>query len=216
MEHRCGAISLLGGEPLLHPQIEDIIRIVRREFPLPTELIILTNGVRLPYMPDSFWKTLKQYNVQITVTVYPIRLDYIAIEKKAHSFGIPIGMSSNIHADRMTMDDKISDKHTLDPKGKVPEFYFANCLYFNKFNVLKDGRLYMCPVAAHIDILNKAFGLKFKLRPGDSLDIYKIKDWKEVADFTSKRVPFCDYCDLKKWHHDSVWKSSNKKVSEYI
>lgn len=218
-DHEIGAISLLGGEPTLHPRIIDIIKIVRREFPT-SELIVLTNGVKLlsmEHMEDgNFWQVCKDYDVHITVTVYPIKLDYIAIEEKAKEYGIKLAMSSNIHAKELTKIDKISDKHTMNLTGSVPKFYSIHCLYFNKFNVVKDGRYYMCPIQAHSDIFNKAFGQHLELLPEDSLELTKVKDWHELAEFGASWVPFCRYCDLPHWHHASVWKASSKQMDEYV
>lgn len=217
--HKIGAITLLGGEPTLHEDIIECIRITRREFP-EGELIILTNGVLLLELEHSpkgnLWETCRDNQVHISVTVYPIQLDYAAMEKKAKEYGVQIFMSSNIHAGQSIKVKKISDKHTMDLTGNMDKFYCVNCLYFNKFNVLKEGRLYMCPIAAHSDIFNEAFQQNLLLQEKDSLDIYKIDSWKDIAEFSSQYVPFCRYCDLKHWGHHSEWKASSKKIEEYI
>ena len=108
------------------------------------------------------------------------------------------------------------DTYYLQLEGKVDKFYCVSCLYFNKFNVLKDGRLYMCPVAAHSDIFNRSFRENLEISEGDFLDIYEIRSWEEAAQFSSSYVPFCRYCDLKRWGHHSSWKASGKKIEEYI
>lgn len=218
-EHSIGYISLLGGEPTLHENLIDCIKIVRREFP-DSELIILTNGIRLLELEHgkngNLWEVCKDYDVHITVTVYPIKLDYSGIEQKAKEYNVSLTMSSNIHAEELTKIVKISDKHTMDLEASIDKFYCVNCLYFNKFNVLKDGRLYMCPIAAHINIFNHKFKTELQLKEEDSLDIYKIKDWREIAEFSSRYIPFCSYCDLKNWGPHSQWKASKKTIDEYV
>lgn len=218
-EHKIGAITLLGGEPTLHEDLFDCIRITRREFP-DCELIILTNGVLLLELEHSpkgnLWEICRDYDVHISVTVYPVRLDYLAMEEKAKEYGVQLFMSSNIHAGKELKIKKISDKHTMDLTGSIDKFYCVNCLYFNKFNVLKEGRLYMCPIAAHSDIFNEAFEQNLALQEKDSLNIYSVKNWKEIAEFSCQYVPFCSYCDLKHWGHHSEWKASSKKIEEYV
>lgn len=218
-EHKIGYISLLGGEPTLHEHLIDCIKIVRREFP-DSELIILTNGVKLLELEHgkngNLWQACKDYDVHITVTVYPINIDFEGIENKAKEYGVSLAMSSNIHASKLTKIIKISDKHAMNLEGNIDRFYCVNCLYFNKFNVLKDGKLYMCPIAAHSNILNHKFGLNLNLRKEDALDIYSVDSWEEIAKFSSDYVPFCRYCDLKNWRHHSEWKASRKTMDEYF
>ncbi len=218
-DHKIAAISLLGGEPTLHPNLIDCIKITREQFP-EAEVIVLTNGVLLTALEHSpqgnFWQVCKENDIHITVTVYPIKIDYEAIEAKSKEYGVPVMMSSNIHAAKSTKIVKVSDKHTMDLAGNVEKFYCISCLYFNKFNVLKDGRLYMCPIAAHSNIFNEAFNQKLKLEERDSLDIYEIESWKEIAEFTCQYRPFCSYCDLKHWGPFGNWKASTKKIDEYV
>lgn len=218
-DHDLSYITLLGGEPLLNHDIIRIIKVTREAFP-NTNLYILTNGILLmewENMPEgNLWEACKEYDVGIWVTVYPIKLDYTAIEKKAEEYGVSLTMSSNIHAESETRSVKISDKHTLDLNKSVHKFYCISCLYYNKFNVLKDGRIYMCPVAAHSKIFNDKFGKTLELLEEDSINIYKIDSWKDIAKFSSSYVPFCSYCDLKHWGPHSEWKSSTKQIDEYV
>ena len=217
--HEIACISLVGGEPTLHKDIIRCMEITRREFPR-AEVIVLTNGLLLLELEHSpkgnFWKSCKDLNVQITVTVYPINFDYGAVERKAAEYGTRLFMSSNIHADAATKVVKITEKHPFDLGGNAEKYYFAGCSYFNKYNVLKDGRVYMCPISAHIGIFNKYFNQNLRLGEQDSLDIYKIESWEEIAEFSSNIIPFCGYCDVKNRRPYSEWKSSSKDVSEYV
>ena len=218
--HKIACVTLLGGEPLLHPDVISFASIVRSEFP-DAEVIILTNGLLLPKlenMPDggNIWQACKDLNVQITVTIYPLKFDYAALEQKAEEYGVKLVMSSDIHAAEFTKTVKISIKHPFDLSGNIGKEYFPACLYFNKFNVLKDGRYYMCPVSANIGIFNKKFGQNLQLTNADSLDIYKINDWHEFAQFAANYIPFCRYCDLKNWQAHSPWKASSNSIEEYV
>ena len=217
--HKIACITLLGGEPTLHPDIIRCAEITRREFP-DAQIIILTNGLLLPALENSpkgnLWKVCKDNNIHITVTVYPLNFDYAALERKAQEYGVALAMSSNIHAEELTKTVKISDKHTFDLSGEAGKGYFLTCAYFNKFNVIKDGRYYMCPIAAHIGIFNKAFGQNLELTEDDSLDIYKVENWEEFSKFGADYVPFCRYCDVKNWRHFSQWKASTKEIEEYV
>ncbi|WP_252832299.1 hypothetical protein [Brachyspira pilosicoli] len=50
----------------------------------------------------------------------------------------------------------------------------------------------------------------------DYIDIYKAKDYNEILQFLAKPVPFCRYCDVKKWKVVGNWRRSNRDISEYI
>lgn len=218
-DHECGPITLLGGEPTLNRDLPRCIEITRREFPKAV-IGIMSNGILLSDDSNAFckkiWESCSKNNVRIEITVYPISINYNNIEKLAKKYDVDLIMSSNIHAEELTKVTKISDKHTLDLNKKVDDFYFINCLYFNKFNVLKNGRIYMCPIEAHIDIFNRRFNKDLTYQDGDSLDICELNSWEEIREWTSHRIPFCSYCDLKKWGHHSEWKSSTKQIEEYI
>lgn len=226
-DHEVRCISLLGGEPTLHPQLTDIIKLTREQFP-NAQLIIMTNGIRLLNNEfingkqnneenyQNFWQICKENRVDITVTVYPIKLDYIKIEEEAKKYGLNIKLSSDVHAVTPTKQTKITDKHPFTLKGNSPKEYFVRCLYYNKFNVLKDGKLFMCPVMAHIGILNKKFGTNFSYKDGDFVDIYKAKSWEDFVKYSSSRIPFCRYCDLRNWGPCQEWAPSKKELSEYI
>ena len=218
-DHEIGAITLLGGEPTLHPHLIELLDYTRKQFP-HTTIILLTNGVLLTKLKSSpqgnLWEALKRNAIHVTVTVYPINLDYKAIEEMASQYGISLSMSSDIHAVEASKQTKISDKHTMDLEGKVPKEHCIHCLYFNKFNVVKDGRYYMCPIQAHIDIFNRKFKTNLEYSEHDYLNIYDVDDWHEFAEYSSSWVPFCRYCDQKNWKHASEWKSSNKCIEEYV
>jgi hypothetical protein len=217
--NKIACVSLLGGEPTLHPELIRCLRAVRGEFP-DAELILLTNGIRLLPLENSpqgnLWVACRELGAHITVTVYPLNIDYAAMERKAAEYGVQLAMSSNIHAGELTKIVKVSDKHTFDLNGEAGRRTFVSCLYFNKFNVLKDGRYYMCPVQANIGIFNKAFGQSLELACADSVDIYGARGWQELAEFAAKPAPFCRYCDLRNWGPHSEWKASTKSIDEYI
>jgi hypothetical protein len=217
--HRIGAVTLLGGEPTLHRDIIRCMEITRGAFP-EGEVIILTNGVLLPKLEHSpqgnVWEACGRLGVNITVTVYPLKFDYAALARKAAEYGVALAMSSDIHADELTSLAKVSAKHAFDLSGNADGMGFVGCCYFNKFNVLRAGRFYMCPVAAHIGIFNAYFGQGLRLREADSLDIGEVGGWEELAAFAARRCPFCGYCDIKNWRSHSQWKASAKTMDEYV
>ena len=59
-----GKIYILGGEPLLHPQLLELFSPLREIYP-KSELIIITNGILLEKMGKDFWNALKEYKISL-------------------------------------------------------------------------------------------------------------------------------------------------------
>ncbi|MDD5675864.1 MAG: radical SAM protein [Chitinivibrionales bacterium] len=105
-------ISLMGGEPLLHPQLNDFLYIARKYFP-KTELRIVTNGILLLKQTEDFWKACKDNSIIIVNTKYPIPLDFDKIKEEAKKHDVKFehyGDSEDVL--------KTSTKTPLDLKGK--------------------------------------------------------------------------------------------------
>jgi len=66
---RAERYALVGGKPLLHPQIVDIIRTARRSGISPV-IEVITNGILLKRMPTEFWSEIDH----LLVSVYPGKL----------------------------------------------------------------------------------------------------------------------------------------------
>lgn len=69
-------IQLMGGEPLLNSQIINICGSIRDMFPC-SEIEILTNGTCLLDQKKEFWDAIKNNNIIISVSYYPILSDII-------------------------------------------------------------------------------------------------------------------------------------------
>lgn len=63
---KCHSVQVLGGEPLLHPQIVEVLRLVKR-VGLGRQMTVITNGALLPKMSDEFWRELDY----LQISVYP-------------------------------------------------------------------------------------------------------------------------------------------------
>ncbi len=62
--YRPRRVSLLGGEPLLHPALLDVVRAVRSSG-ICQCIRIVTNGTLLGRMPEQFWESLDQVHVSV-------------------------------------------------------------------------------------------------------------------------------------------------------
>ena len=202
-------VLLVGGEPLLHPQVCGFIEIVRKYFP-DTPIELTTNGILLPKMPDSFWQTVKKHNCHIRVSGYPIDIHFEKIRKEIDS-GIKITYDYNpiLHNDgfsKIPLD--------LDGKQNIRKNFF-NCSYANSCFTLRDGRLYTCSIAAHIRFFNQYFQKNLLATEQDSINIYEVKNIKEILTFLRKPIPFCRYCKINNIQYKIPWGVSKKDISEW-
>ena len=73
-------IALMGGEPLLHPNLPQIFNMCRRVLPTTT-FSLFTNGILLTKQDENFWKSCYKNNISIHISRYPIKLDLANIFK---------------------------------------------------------------------------------------------------------------------------------------
>lgn len=71
-------IGIMGGEPLLHPDIKEILIDTRDVFQ-ESRLLLSTNGVLCKKMGEDFWNLCRDLNITIRFTRYPIKVDYDAL-----------------------------------------------------------------------------------------------------------------------------------------
>jgi len=211
-----GRMKLQGGEPLLHDDINDFIKITRYYFP-KTELYLFTNGILLlkkeKDKKGNLWKICKDCDVEIQLTQYPINLNFQAIEDKAKEYGVKLIRFMNA-ADRKLEGVKFSVKHPFDLSGNQEHYRFISCYQFNESITLKDGKIYTCPIIPYVNHFNDYFNQNLEITKEDYIDIYKAKSYEELAEFVTKRVPFCRYCDVKN-RTSFEWKQSERSINEW-
>lgn len=203
-------INILGGEPLLNPQISEIVLMTRKWFPHGI-IRVITNGILLGKMNDDFWNILKDNDITLSPTRYPIKIDYDMYEKKANEFGV----CYKLFGDIKEKEENNWIHPTMELSGDRNEVHsFLHCWQANNCSVLSHGRIYPCPVIPNIKYFNKRFNTKLYVSEKDSINIYKVKDIKEIMEFLAKPVPFCRYCNTFK--NDPVsWGVTEKKITEW-
>ena len=203
--------SLLGGEPLLHPDIIHFLEISRNAFPYAENIFIITNAILLPSMGQDFWEACKKYSITILITKYPIKIDYPKIEEKALNNGVKI-----IYFNKEEVI-KTSYKIPLDLEGKQDtRKNFLNCHHANHCITLKDGRIYTCTIAPSINHFNEYFNYKLPISENDSIDIHKAGSLQEILNFITHPIPFCAYCNVQGRSYGNKWEISKKEISEWV
>jgi hypothetical protein len=208
-EQRIRNIYLMGGEPLLHPRLEELCKITRAAFPLSI-IEIYTNRILLPLMPDSFWQTLHDYNINIMQSIYPIKIKNAdEIYKKGKKFGVLIKPSyeeSKHPIEEFFVTDYVLAGN-VDIKSR-----FEGCTTCLKAEwsagQLYKGRLYQCQKQQGVQHFNKKFNKHIPLTDEDTLDIYKIKNYDDIMEYKYSSTKFCRFCGFG--GVQKPWEQSNE------
>jgi len=183
----------MGGEPLLHPRVAEVVRMTRAF--LPGERVSLcTNGLLLRRMRDDFWDTLAACDVALIMSVYPIKLDYQELAEFARGEGVRVLLARDI---THTADGKEAFMRlALDPEGGCdPGESFVSCPFGGHYMQLARGALWPCQVAAHHDAFAKRFGFNMHASSDDALLLDSIGSVSQIETFRRRPHPMCRHCD---------------------
>jgi len=199
-------IYLLGGEPLLHPQVADFVRVARRVFP-HTRIYLMTNGKLVTRMKEDFWAALAETGVILLCDSYPIGLPVDEINALGKKHGVTV---------EWTIEREEFFKIPIDPQGgHDTESSFRRCQGFNNCPIIRDGRLYPCAYAAYSDVFRERFGIEsLEATPADSVSIRDEPDPERVIEFLRNPVPWCGYCDMDS-REFYTWGRSERTIEEW-
>ena len=137
--------KLVGGEPLLHPDIVDILRCVRDAQIAPV-ISVTTNGLLLGTMSDAFW----QATDALTISRYPkpgLKSDLVQhIEAQAARFAVKLNWKVQDQFTRMTREP------TPDNAAATQAIYH-DCWIRERCHLIRGGMFYTCTRPAHFHTL---------------------------------------------------------------
>lgn len=201
-------IHIFGGEPLLHPQINTLLKIARK-YITDGKLQIVTNGILLPKMGEEFWETCRDNRIEINPTKYPISLDWELVEELAKKHNVEYGIFDNCVRDSFY---KVS--YNLEGNlDKVDEFFL--CFHANGCIRLKDGKLSTCGLPQNIKYLREIYGVDIPDFSNDEIDIYKDYTKEEILEFLVKPIDLCAYCNTNNWTL-TEWKTGKAELEDWI
>lgn len=203
-------IGIMGGEPLLHPELNQILWITRRIFK-KAKILLSTNGVMLKRMDDDFWNTCIENDIVLRFTKYPIRIDYDELDRMAQERGVKTDYFSN--GEICDTFNSLAMDITGSQDARVS---FFECEFANQCVFLNEGKLYPCQVIANCKYFSKEFHLDMPVEDEDYIDIYR-HSREKVLDLLSKPVPFCRFCNVRKRKSTSYeWEVTKKCREEWI
>ncbi|QEH32408.1 molybdenum cofactor biosynthesis protein A [Aquisphaera giovannonii] len=142
--YRAGSLRLIGGEPLLHPDIPAVIAAVR-ESGVSSRLVVVTNGLLLGRMPDAFWAGVDK----VRISSYPGKAMPGALlrecRRKAIRFGVDL---------RLALCPEFREPFSIpgtEDAGLVGRIY-RTCLHAHVWqcHTVDAGYFYKCPQSRFI------------------------------------------------------------------
>ena len=199
-------VYLLGGEPLLHPDVASFVRAGRKFFPA-SRLYLMTNGTLVTRMKDEVWSALADTGVVLLCDAYPIGLPVEEINQLGAAHGAKI---------EWTVPREEFYKIPIDLEGgHEASRSFHNCQGFNNCPIVRDGRLYPCAYIAYADAFQGYFDIE-GLNPSedDSISILDATSPDAVMEFLLHEVPWCSRCDMDS-REFRTWGRSTRNIEEW-
>jgi ABC-2 type transport system ATP-binding protein len=198
-------IFLLGGEPLLHPQMAEFIDITRESFP-KSRINVMTNGLLVPKMPSEFWESMRRNDAWLLCDDYPVGVAKQKIEAIVEREDVKI---------EWTDPRGEFFKLPIDLAGEQdPADSFRKCRGVMNCPVLRDGRIYPCAYAAFIDIFERKFEVE-GIGAGEKDSVSIEADPYDVMEFLLNPIPWCSHCDFDN-KENYTWGHSNGTMDEWL
>lgn len=202
-------IRLLGGEPLLHPDLGSMVKYVRYLFPT-SDINVVTNGILLGKRKAELLPIFIRNNISLTISCYPgLNLNYSEL-----LCGFP--------------NTEVYDKAgfwniSLHGEPDFPKESFYNCFSSSvaKCNFLKDGRIYPCCIIPNLphffNYFDDAAATKLANIPLEKGSI-SIKDHtpEEIEKFLNSPNDFCTHCNVRRAVEAHPWKQTEYKINEWM
>jgi organic radical activating enzyme len=175
-------IKLLGGEPLLHPEVNEIISITR--FYMPTaDIRCATNGLLLEGMDVKFWLACQKEKITIDIARYAVPLDITKIKKLAKNYKVNFTIR-NVKQFYAFYNKKYDSN---------PFVAMKNCRAHWYCPLLRNGFIYPCCLPALAHYFNREFHTNLSTEGG--IDIHdRAIDGVDILEFLDRPISHCRNC----------------------
>ncbi len=138
---KADVFKIMGGEPLLHPNISEVLRVIRKSG-ISDVVRLFTNGLLLHRMDDDFWRALDQITISdySSAPVKPALLE--RYREKAREFDVVLNVKP---VDRFS---QVMSSTRVDEDEKVQATYDA-CWLRDRCLIVRGGAFFKCTRAAY-------------------------------------------------------------------
>lgn len=199
---------LTGGEPTLHPEFLQLLKIAREVFS-DSYVGIYSNGSTLKkYETDEvFWDFIGEQGIVWGITSYDADACYFEEIFSKH------GCLNNLV---IVQSGKLFFNLTNYSKNQpITMEKYQKCGWErSKINV-RNGKIYNCPSVEFAELFNNHFDAKLRISQSDYLTIDETLTLEKIEKFRGP-IPFCSQCDLNK-RYKKIFKNepSKKNIEEW-
>lgn len=129
----CHQLNVVGGEPTLHKQIVEIMRLLK-QIKIANGTVVITNGTLLPRMPEEFWKELEYLSISVYPTLKSECIDLALEKQKQYQFGIGQRVFTDFHRQFRAEPGDGSN--------------FTSCHWKSDCYTVHEGYFFLCPQSA--------------------------------------------------------------------
>lgn len=180
-------LRILGGEPLLNPNLELFLVQLRKILP-DTDIAVISNGILVPAMKESLYQVMKENYIGFNLTLYNPTLKmkdkiYDTLLRNDVAYGSHEAQTDRFEKFLLTVprEGEVQSYTTCVPRGIL---------------LVKDNYIYKCPVEAYIDKYYQTF--QMGLRGVEGIKVEDINNWEAVIyDLYTKPGEQCKYCTEK-------------------
>ena len=204
------SIGIMGGEPLLHPQLPQILNLSRKILK-NSNILLFSNGILFEQANDTLWESIKDNKIILLITKYTNDSVYDLIEKKSKLYSVNL---QYMDGTRLKFKKFNSMKYNLHSDEDINKAHSA-CYHAEHCHQLENGKLYKCSFICAARHFNQYFGKNLIIEPDDYIDIFKNPKKKDIIDYFNSPIPFCRYCNINARANQIEWGLSQRDISEW-
>lgn len=172
-------MAILGGEPLLHPDLGRILEITRECYPY-TNLHLVTNGLLLEKISQDLLKSIQKNDIVILLSLYP---------PLYHEIDRIISFLQRNHLRFQISRIEVFERR-LFPRAWIDGSEMTKKC--GHLMALRDNRIGRCVNALFTDYYNEAYGKDLPVDPG--IDIYGPETGAEIVKKLEQPLELCNQC----------------------
>lgn len=187
---------ILGGEPLMNPQLKDYIRGIKSLLP-ETCIVLVTNGLLLTSIDEDILTCIKDNNVAVSISEYePTHRMIDKIKARLEKFGIVYQIRA--------YDSK--QKFNIPLSLKKNSIHKYKCISDGCINIY-EGKISRCPTLMYVGHFNEVFHTSL---PEDGvIRLETVQDGGELLKELRQSVPLCKHCI----EYEIPWSSCGKEIT---